>query len=311
MLRIPENLRRTLNKNAKVCASHSTGCELRFRLKSPSFTIHIQACHVGGLPHGGGLAQILFGDFSYTYFPIVEGENHITCTAPDHHNLRDVSNHPCFHPDLVRILLPTHASISGIQLKGDFTSPQSGDLPSRRALHYGSSITQGTGATSSRESWAGICALHLNADLINLGFGGGCHCEPEMTDYLCARNDFDFAVLELGVNMINLDHELAEKNLQNFIRKFSAAHSDKPIFFISPFPCHDDIIHQSQGRAQEFRELIASEVTSLHTPNAHFIDGKQALNPQTGLTVDLTHPSPAGMIQIGTYISSEIKKHLL
>jgi hypothetical protein len=208
------------------------------------------------------------------------------------------------------VLLPTHSAICGIKLEGDFSAPEPGDIPSRRVLHYGSSITQGSGSLSSRESWAGISARNLDADLINLGFGGGCHCEPEMTDYLCARNDFNFAVIESGINMLELDPETAEANIRNLIHKFSIGHADKPIFFVGVFPCHNDIQNDFQGRAQAFRELVEKEVKALNQPNAHFIDGKQALDPRTGLTTDLTHPSPAGMIQTGEFVSAEIKKRM-
>ncbi|MDF3129536.1 SGNH/GDSL hydrolase family protein [Kiritimatiellaeota bacterium B1221] len=308
LLRLPESLRVHLNDNAKERAFHSTGCELRFRLKSPSFKIKIQTCDIGGLQHGGGLAQVLFGDFSHGYVPIILGENEFEFNAPVHDNLAKVSDHPLFHPELVRILFPTHAAICGIDLTGDFAAPEPGDIPARRALHHGSSITHGSGSITSRETWAGISARNMEADLINLGLGGGCHCEPEMTDYLCSRNDFDYAVLETGINMLGLDPDTANANIRNLIRKFTTAHADKPVFFVGVFPCHNDVANNYQGRAQEIREFVEKEVKALNQPHAHFIDGKQALDPRTGLTTDLTHPSPAGMIQIGDFVSSEIKK---
>ncbi|WFB35375.1 SGNH/GDSL hydrolase family protein [Kiritimatiellota bacterium B12222] len=310
LLRIPESLRVHLNDNAKERAFHSSGCELRFRLKSPVFTLHIHACQIGGTQSGGGLAQILFGDFSHLYFPIVKGDNCITCTPPNPENLQLVSKNPTFHPALVRILLPTHAAICGIQLEGEFAAPEPGDIPSRRVLHYGSSITQGASSLSSRETWAAHSARQLNADLVNIGFGGGCHCEPEMTDYLCGRNDFDMAVIETGINMLGLEPKIADENVRNLIRKFSRAHADKPIFFVGVFPCYNDFLHNFQGRAQEFRNLVEQEVNALNLPNVYFINGKNALHPPTGLSTDLTHPSPAGMSQIGSYISSEIKQRL-
>ncbi len=309
-LRLPENVRVHLNDNAKQRAFHSSGCELRFRLKSPSCKISIKTCDIGGMGHGGGLAQILFGDFSHGYFPVILGENEFEFTAPQHDNLSKVSEQPLFDPALVRILLPTHAAICGIEMDGSFAAPEPGDVPERRALHYGSSITHGSGSLTSRETWAGISATNQNADLINLGLGGGCHCEPEMTDYLCGRNDFDYAVIETGINMLGLDPDIADKNIGNLIQKFTTAHADKPVFFVGVFPCHNDVQNNDQGRAQEIRDFVENEVKALNNPNAHFIDGKQALDPRTGLTTDLTHPSPAGMIQIGNFISAEIKKRL-
>ena len=42
----------------------------------------------------------------------------------------------------------------------------------------------------------------LGVDLINLGFGGGACLEPEIADYIAGRQDWDFASLELGINLL-------------------------------------------------------------------------------------------------------------
>jgi len=307
-LRIPKELRIQLNSSAKQSAFHSAGCELRFRLKGPSFKLRIETCGIGAPQHGGGLAQLVVGDFSHTYFPVGLGVTKLECTLPEHGHLSLVSESPYFHPELIRVLLPTHAAICGIEIDGDLSAPLPGDVPKRRVLHYGSSITQGSGSLTSRESWAGINARNLEADLINLGFGGGCHCEPAMTDYLCSRDDFDMAVIETGINMERLEPELANSNIQNLIKKFTMAHPKKPVFFVGVFPSHNDVTNNYAGRMQEFRELVRNEIEALDAPHAYFIEGRNALDPRTGLTTDLTHPSPAGMIQIGEFVSAEIKR---
>lgn len=135
LLRIPEALRVHLNDSAKHRAFHSAGCELRFRLNSPAFKIHIETCDVGATQHGGGLAQILFGDFSHCYFPVGMGTTAFECTAPALENLQNVSDSPFFDPRLVRVLLPTHTAICDIKMEGAFGSPEPGDIPAKRVLH--------------------------------------------------------------------------------------------------------------------------------------------------------------------------------
>lgn len=310
--RIPESLRICLNDNAKQRALNSTGCELRFRLNGPRATIRIRACEVLATHHGGGLAQVLFGDFSRTYLPITVGTPiEYEIEAPDYEMLeRATGPNTHFNPRLVRILLPTHASISAVEIDGDISPALASDLPRKRILNYGSSITHGSGAINSRETWAGRCAHILGADFINLGFGGGCHCEPEMTDYLCQRKDFDLAILETGINMLGLETELTNQRIETLIQKFSAAHPDKPTFCIGVFPCRDDVTHSYQGRAQEIREHVKSIVAGLDAPNLHFIDARNLLTHATGMTSDLTHPSPAGMIEIGGNVAAEIQRIL-
>ncbi len=306
--RIPESLRVCLNGNAQSRALHSAGCEIRFRLSSSTANIRLRACAVGSTDRGSGLAQILSGDFSHTYLP-VSANIPVTYewTAPDYASLEKAGGQQSlFHPRLVRLLLPTHASICEIDIEGDLAPPEPGDMPTKRVLNYGSSITQGAGSLSSRENWAGRCAHLLGADLINLGFGGGCHCEPEMTDYLCQRNDFDFAILETGINMLGLDPEMANHRIENLIRKFSIAHGDKPTFCVGVFPCYEDSINDYTGRAQQIRELVKSLVAEIASPNLHFIEGRDAITHARGMTIDLTHPSPAGMIEIGEHIANKV-----
>lgn len=306
--RIPESLRICLNDNAQQRALHSTGCEIRFRMNGPTASIRLRACEVAAAHHGGGLAQILFGDFSQTYLAVtVNAPVSYELVAPDYAALEKAGgSQSLFHPRLVRLLLPTHASICEISIEGDIAPPEPGDAPTQRILNYGSSITQGSGALSSRECWAARCAHILGADLINLGFGGGCHCEPEMSDYLCARNDFDIAILETGINMLGLDPEIADQRIENLIRQFSAAHSNKPVFCVGVFPCNEDSNNSFQGRAQQIRELVKRVVADIASPNLHFIEGRDALNHARGMTTDLTHPSPAGMIEIGEFVAAKI-----
>lgn len=309
-LRIPETLRVSLNDSARQRAFHTAGCELRFRLRSPGFRIRVRACEVGAPQHGGGLAQVLFGDYSHTYFPVGLDPVDIEITTPDLDVLEASARNPLFHPRLVRVLWPTHSAICECTLDGDFAPPEPGDIPTRRILHYGSSITQGSGSLTSRESWAGQCARQLRADLINLGFGGGCHCEPEMTDYLCARNDFDLAVIETGINMGGLDQDLAHERVEHLMRSFTAAHPDKPVFFVGVFPCAEDLRTNYTGAMQGFRDLVQRVVHDIDSPHVHYLQGNQAMDPDTGLTTDLVHPSPAGMIQIGRWASDQILERI-
>ncbi|MBC2601568.1 SGNH/GDSL hydrolase family protein [Puniceicoccus vermicola] len=309
--RIPQSVREHLNDNARQRALYSTGCEIRFRLQSPSAKIHIRTCEIGAAHHGPGLGQILFGDFSQTYFYVGKEPTVVEINAPDYEHLSKACNQSSlFDPRLLRVLLPTHTAICEVSVEGEIAPPEAGDIPSRRILNYGSSITHGSGALTSRECWAGCCAHNLGFDLINLGFGGGCHCEPEMTEYLCQRNDFDCAIIETGINMLGLEASLVNERIENLIRRLSSTHSEVPIFCLGVFPCDEDIGKDWNGRAEEIRQFVQKLVATIDSPNLHFIDGKQAVRHSLGMTVDLTHPSPAGMIEIGTYVARQIRKTL-
>ena len=307
--RIPESLWHHLNNNARQRALNTSGCEIRFRLLSPTAKVSVQACEVLATQHGMAQAQILFGDFSYTYFPVGREPTEIEINAPDYDELLEASSEDrLFSPRLVRLLLPPHTAISELSIEGELALPEPEDVPAKRVLNYGSSITHGVGALSSRETWAARCAHSLGFDLINLGFGGGCHCEPEMAEYLCHRDDFDCAILETGINMLEMEPSQANQRIAALIEKVSAAHRQKPIYCLGVFPCRDDSRTHWSGRAQEIRDLVRRTVERLNSPNLHFIDGSKAVSHARGMTVDLVHPSPAGMIDIGTYVAREISR---
>lgn len=106
--------------------------------------------------------------------------------------------------------------------------------------------------------------------------------------------------------MLGLDRETADRNIENLLRRFQAAHPEKPVFCVGVFPCRNDIETGFAGRAREFRDLVRQVVADIDAPNMVYIDGSKAMDPARGLTTDLTHPSPAGMIDIAEYVSREI-----
>lgn len=304
--RIPEKLRVTLNDFARRNALHSAGCEIRCRLAGPSATLRLRACQDATSKQGGGLAQILFGDFSSAIFPVGTELVTLEIKAPDYAALERAAPSSAFHPRLLRILLPTHAAMSQIEIDGDILPPEPGDVPARRLLIYGSSITQGNGSLTTRDSWAGRCANRLGVDLVNLGFGGGCHCEPEMADYLAQRDDFDLAVLETGINMRDLDPGVTDERIAHLLRTFAAAHPRKPVFCVGVFPCANDFIHQYGGRVQQMREVVKAVVAEVNSPFFRYLDGTKSLDPFRDLSTDLVHPSPTGMTSIGEWVAAEI-----
>lgn len=309
--RIPGSLREQLNANARHRSLNTSGCEIRFRLTGPTVRFRLRACEVLSTHYGPSQAQVLFGDFSHTYFHVDEAVAEIEIAVPDYDGLMKAhGERSLFHPRLVRLLLPPHTTISELAIEGDVAPPEPGDVPAKRVLNYGSSITQGVGVATSRETWAARCAHALGFDCINLGFGSGCHCEPAMTDYLCQRDDFDCAILETGINMLQFDPSVADERIEALIRRLSAAHPDKPIFCLGVFPCRDDIASNWSGRAAAIRKLVRETVERVGAPNLHFIEGGKALDHRTDLTADLVHPSPIGMTGLGTSVAGAIRRIL-
>ena len=147
----------------------------------------------------------------------------------------------------------------------------------RRYLAYGSSITHGNNSLGATGTYAMRMARRLGVDLINLGFGGGAHCEPVLADYIAARDDWDFATLELGINMVTwLDTADFAERVRTFVRTIAEAHPDKWIFCIDMFPFHMDFDPEAE-RNHAYRAVVRETVAELALPRLVHIDGRDLL----------------------------------
>ena len=144
-------------------------------------------------------------------------------------------------------------------------------------------------------------------DALNLGFGGSCHCEPELIEYLACRRDWTMAVLELGINMIGSEKRFGDEEFYRLalgaIDRFSADRS-RSVFVITLFPSPHDFLGASRP-AEPWRVILREIVDSLNRPNIHLIEGKDCLD-WPGLTHDLVHPADSGHAQIGAKIGAAI-----
>lgn len=82
-----------------------------------------------------------------------------------------------FDPKLVRVVLLWRPPVEVIDIQGDISSPNNHQTPDITYLAYGSSITHGNNSISPTGMFAHRTATALGVDLINLGLGGGAHCE--------------------------------------------------------------------------------------------------------------------------------------
>jgi lysophospholipase L1-like esterase len=88
------------------------------------------------------------------------------------------------------------------------------------------------------------------------------------------------------------------------------AHVPKWIFCVGVFPCAEDVRTQYNGRARAMHEVARRTVADLALPKLRFLDGLQAMTLSRDVTSDLTHPSPAGMISIGTWAARAIAESI-
>ncbi|MCM8803970.1 MAG: hypothetical protein NC833_01790 [Candidatus Omnitrophica bacterium] len=309
--RIPEDVRNKLNENAKICALMPAGCELRFNLKSEKCKIVIKANK--GKILNRGICELYFGDFFNSWYFINEEPTEIEIKYPENikklERLHKDSKNLKFVPNLIRVILPHLTDLRILEIKGDFEPPYENQKPKLKLLAYGSSITHGAFSIRPTGSYAFKTAQILGFDLINLGFGGGAHLEKEIVDYIVKRDDWDFGIFELGINMVFwCEIEEFKKKVDYFVETISYEKKDKFLFFIDIYPFFMDF--EKEKKQIEFRKILEKKVREIGKRNVFHISGFDILKNLKGLSYDLIHPSPFGMEEISYNLSSIIKRYI-
>jgi len=307
--RLPEDVRLQLNEGAQGRALSASNAEIRFVCEGP-FKVHLRT------PNGEDRFQVAFGPFLWRDFPIsdclveVGRPPHVGRVKPD------CFEKHAFSRDLVRILLPNaEVHFVGLEAEG-LRAPAPDEVPGKRLLCCGTSITQGASASRPYLSYAALTAHELGCDLINLGFGGSFHAEPELADYVASREDWDLATVEISVNMVGagFSDEAFRERTRYFINTLAAAHPEKPVFCITLYPYFNDLCTGVDGegvrRAQAFREILREEVSASTCSNIHLIEGAEILDDPNGLSADLIHPSDYGMARMAANLAKRLRPYL-
>lgn len=209
--RFTKNVRGALSPLGRMVAEDSSGIELRFVSEAPCFRLSL-----GGTPSplsnnepNGQEVAILRGSFVHSVHQLEPGKiNHINITnLTGSDNFLDFvgndSRNRGFSPEVWRVLVGRYNNIFyGLETYGHPTRPPAAsEVPAIRWLAYGSSITNGASASLHLHSYVYHAARVSKMDVLNLGLSGSCFCEPEIAEYIGARDDYQVLTLEVGVNM--------------------------------------------------------------------------------------------------------------
>lgn len=311
--RLPEALRCQLNEGAQEKTLAAAATEIRFVTSGDRIRITLSSASGNAelIPFYGPLQgkQRFLVPSEPTTFEIVRRQN-------PKRRFDDVTQSAfAFSPDVWRLTLRgPGVRYHGIDGDG-LCPPTKAQLPNLRYLSYGTSITQGMAASAGHLTYAAQTAWRLQADLINLGLGGAAWCEPELADYIAARDDWDFATLELSVNMLGagFSDEVFQERTRYMLDRLAQARADKPIFCITIFPHFRDFAEDPAvvEHSERFRLILRQVCAQLGYPNLKLIEGPELLAAPSGLAVDLLHPGDHGMIQIGEHLASKIQPMLV
>lgn len=288
--RVPAEVRANANdKLRETTAAYSTGIELRFLMHSDTVTIRLRSVPIAE----GQMAYLYFGSlqggWQQSSFIIRNDVTAITLSRPGNlQQMQEISQAAKlpFSPEVVRLVLP-YGNIIFHGLEGEVSPPTAEMLPKATLLSYGSSITHGSLALASPYTYPFRLAQKLGCDYLNRGFAGTALCDRAIAQWLVSSREWDFATLEMGVNMLGMEEKEFEERVDVFTGIF--ADDGRPVFATSIFRFNGD-----NGRGDVFRRIVRKYAEK----RLHFIDGLELLERPEFISQDMVHPSLEGIAQI-------------
>jgi hypothetical protein len=311
--RVPEPVRAELNDGARERMRVPSGAELRFVSDADAVRVRLSS------PDGPTTAVPFWGPFQGDE-PVRIGTDAepVDLGYPD--RLAEIgpdafADQP-ISPRVWRLRFgydaPGPVRYHGVDADADVRPPRAADLPGRRLLAYGTSITDGSAATRDHLCYAAQTARRLGTDLRNLGSAGSAYCEPAIADYVAAQ-EWDVATLALSVNMLaaGFSTETFRERAAYALETVAGAHPDDPVVAITLFPLFADL---DPGTADEtwratpeaYRETLREVVSDLDRENLHLLEGPDLLSDVGGHTPDVVHPGDNGMIQVGENLAAAL-----
>jgi len=308
--RVPEGVRQHINESARMRVRQPDNCEVRFVSSSAETCVTLSSEEEGEV-------SVFHGVFDSRQRHVL-GPEPITVRISTPERLRQLDDrwwgdHP-FAPQVQRLVFggPRRGPAIIHRVEGEGIRPPGIDeLPSLRYLAYGTSITHGFDCSGPHLSYVAQTARRLNADLINLGVGGACHCEAAFADYI-AGLEWDIASLALSVNMQGFSIGEFTERVEYMVNTVAGADTTRPVACITLYPYYRDFGITDAGAQygatpDEYRQALRDVVAACPHPNVHLIEGSEILTDIGGLAADLIHPSDNAMIEMGRNLGSRLQ----
>lgn len=211
----------------------------------------------------------------------------------------------------ITIYLPHFSAVKKIEIGLDSGAMISRPLPhavQKPIVFYGSSITQGAGASRPGTTYVQLVTKSLDAELIDLGFSGGAHGEIVMADFV-AKLEMAALVIDYDYNAMSLEH--LQNTYYPFYEIIRRAHPDLPVILLSR-------VNDAQGADDpiEARRAVIKETydraRAAGDRNIYFIDGSTVMGESHRdlYFVDGIHPNDIGHLKIAEALLPVLKKAL-
>ncbi len=306
MSRVPPEVRTSMGEQGQRMACNTAGCEFRFVLNAGQAEITLKVDAPGGMTRG----------FLY-YGSVQAGWETLYLNVYDHPTTLTIGSHPNpaqletmskaagydFDTKVIRLVFDSTQLVL-LDAKGDVRPPRPEETPARRFMMYGSSITHGSLACAANLTYLAQIAEHLNCDFYSFGFAGSCRMEQTVCDYISEQENeinprrWDFAILELGINALDLTAEEFGRRVQYLIDAMLRKNPGKKLYVIDIFYHYGDLA--GNEKADQFRSIVRTICVNEGNdhPEIYYVEGRKMLTSPRGLSGDFVHPNVAGVREI-------------
>jgi len=263
--------------------------------------------------------MIYYGDFANPEEILIDNEKTITINPLAKFGVlvkqqaKMLAKETDFSIDVIRIVL--HGE--GFYIKdicGAYRLPTKEEKPAKKLLSYGTSITQGIGATSPDMSYPFILGRLLHMDAYNYALSGKCLCESEVIKYMAKTNTYEIITIEASVNMISLGYHEDEyyKRMKELLCILKRYQPNARIYCIDIFPYWADMgfrnpEQQMVSSSQKYKMKLKQLTNELDDFNIQYINASECISIHN-LSSDLIHPANHGMVEIAYHLASILQQ---
>ncbi len=321
LLRIPETVGNTLNERARFVAHDSIGTEIRFVTEAPNIRISLSAIKPEFFFETHDI-RVMYGNMEMSTLRLNEGViSSFMLSPPEFINdikpeLLRSGNGLGFAPNVWRFISNTGGLIFyELETFGHVVRPPAPEeKPSRVCLCYGSSITN-----SDISGYPFVMTRRLGFELMNLGFSGACLCEHSMADWIATECEWDYLILELGVNMLGLSAEEFHKRIDYMLSMVLKNNPSKAVFLLTMFPMRyspeykasENSTFTESSTFTEFNEILRRLYEKYKNySHLYLIEGATIMDDIFYLRADFTHPSTYGHTAMGLRLADIMKQYI-
>lgn len=306
MHRYSLELSKNVNDGARNMHRYACGCELRFvtDAKSVKVTIYSEDAY--------GEILVYKGDNMHSSHRInFVGVTNFTLSDFDVFNEVNETffNGNRFSKNVWRVYFHGfRATLIEVDTFGyDIRPPKAEEMPKKTILSYGSSISHGASTMVHSNAYAQTFARLNGMDCLIKGTGGSCYLDKVVADDFAKRDDWDIALLELGINMANpkFSKEVFDERFNYFAD--TMINTGKKLIFVTIFTCSLNYTNgENSEKMKAYNEIIRKKYEKMDKTQCLLIEGTDILTNPSWLMCDCIHPSTEGHMMMGINLYNKV-----